>query len=135
MKRSIYILLLCIFIMFGCDTYNPIDYCLTNNTNKALKIIYNQWDYNEGMNVTDDSIVTIKPGEKKTLVVREIIGSGAWDPEYGNDTIWEITKLEIYKDDTVLINKNFRLMKYWEYNNINEHHSELNLTIKRDDIE
>ena len=135
MKGNIYVLLLFILILISCDTYNPIDYSLTNNTNKALKIIYNQWDYNKGMKITDDSIFTIKPGEKKTLVVREIIGSGAWDPEYGNDTIWEITKLEIYKDDTVLIDKNFRLMKYWEYKIISKHLSELNLKIKRDDIE
>ena len=121
--------------MIGCDSYNPVDYNLDNKTDKELKVIFNQWDYSEGMYITNDTIVSIVPNEKKTLLVREIIGSSICNPEYGNDTIWAITKLEIYKDDTILIDKNFRLMEHWDYKNISRHHSELNLTINGDNIE
>jgi hypothetical protein len=121
--------------MIGCDYYNPVDYNLVNKTNKELKVIFKQRDYNEGMYITNDTIVKIAPNEKKALIVREIIGSSAWNPEYGNDTIWAISKLEIYKDDTVLINKNFRLKEYWEYKNISRHHSELILMINADYLE
>lgn len=135
MKKIIFVLTLTMIVMIGCDSYNPVDYNFVNKTNKELKVIFKQWEYNEGMYITDDTIVKIAPNEKKTLIVREIIGSGVWNPEHGNDTIWAISKLEIYKDDTVLINKNFRLMEYWEYKNISKHHSELNLMINADNIE
>jgi hypothetical protein len=135
MRKFSFGLILTVIIMVSCDTYNPVDYNVVNNTDIEIKVIFNQWDYNEGMYIKNDTTVKIEPKKKKNLFVREIIGSSVWNPEYGNDTIWAINKLEIYKDDTVLINRNFRLMEYWRYKNISRHHSELNLTIDNDDIE
>lgn len=135
MTKIFFILTLTIIIMIGCDSYNPVDYNVDNKSDKELKVIFNQWNYDDGMYITNDTIVKISPNQKKTLFVREIIGSSVWNPEYGNDTIWAITKLEIYRNDTILIAKNFRLMEYWNYKNISRHHSELNLIINENDIE
>jgi len=135
MNRKFIWIILILVTLISCDYENPVDYNVINQSDKKLKIIFNQWDYDNGMYVKGDTTVFVDSKEKKTLIIRPIIGSSVWNPEYGNDTIWAIHKLVIYKNDTILVDRNFRLMSKWEYKNLSRHHSELNLTIKNEDVE
>ncbi|MFT3701545.1 MAG: hypothetical protein QM802_04210 [Agriterribacter sp.] len=132
--KSIITFLTLVTIGTSCDSYNPVDYNIINNSSKEIKVIFNQWEYDQGMYITNDTIVSIAPHQKENLLIREIIGASVWNPETGNDTIWAINKLEIFRDDTILVNKNFRMMNYWQYNNLGRHHAELNLVLKDQDI-
>ena len=134
MTKSFVITLLT-FLLVGCDYENPVDYNVLNQSDRKLKIVFNQWDFNNGMYITGDTTVYVNSKEKMTLLTRPIIGSSVWNPEYGNDTIWEIHKLLIFKNDSILVNKNFRMMIKWEYVNLDRHHSELNLKINNEDLE
>ena len=135
MVNRIYLIILILLPIIGCDYENPVDYNIVNQSDRKLKVIFNQWDNNNGMYITKDSLVYVSSKEKKTLIIRPILGSSVWNPEYGNDTIWALNKLLVYKSDSVLITKNFRLMTKWEYRNLSRHHSELNLYITNQDLE
>ena len=127
MKSIVGISGLIVIIIVGCDTYNPVDYNLINESDKNLRIDYSYYGIL-------DTVVFIDSKQRKTLVIRPIIGSSASNPEEGNDTIWMIRKLLIYKSDTILLNKPFRLRNRWGYNYLDHHHSELNLTITNKDL-
>lgn len=134
MKTKVALLIFVALRFTACDYENPVDYNLINQSDKKLKVVFNQWGFNNGMSIRNDSTIFIAPKEKTTLAIRPIIGSAVWNPEYGNDTIWMFPKLLLYKNDTIPLNKNFRQASRWSFNKISRHHAELNLTITDNDL-
>jgi hypothetical protein len=76
-----------------------------------------------------DSTFNLQPNEEKTLIVRSLLASGVFDPEGGTDTIWVISKLDIYENDTIPAKDSLRCAIYWNYQYKSRRHAELNLDL------
>jgi len=111
-------------------------YEVNNRANFRIKVTYSGLHYNSS-DVTisvPDSIIMIDPGETKILFVfiySEYQRNS--DPERA-DTLQAVNSINIYKNDTILSNKNFMLTKYWDYVAPVKLKAELNLLVTNNDF-
>jgi hypothetical protein len=115
--------------------YDANYYNILNNTNSNIKVIFKKSHYYSYSNsdITNDSIVSIIPGQKTTILVE------VFDPENTNVntsvSITGLASISIYKNDSVFSLNNYLLKKYWnESSSKNKQSSELILTISDSDF-
>ena len=118
---------LTVISLCACDGYNYVDYNVINSTSSSVKVTFSQREFKDSLYIGQDTIIYLSPNESHTLSTRMMIGGGVWNPEDGNDTIWEFPRLDVYITDTIHSIDSLRSMKYWDYKNISVHHAELTL--------
>lgn len=126
------VLLIFIVSCQKAQTYIPVYYNITNNTETKIIVYYNIAITHNGGQVYD-SIFIIQSGNKTTLLVslnHQYYNAG--NPET-DDTLTRITDIRIYNNDSTESNKNFRLTKYWEYSEMTSK-SNLDLNVKPGDF-
>ena len=133
---------LCLLVLIASclkpfDPSFPIYYNVKNNTNARIMVIFNGLDnpaiYGEPGIQVPDSVILIESGDEKSLFVTLYSSYDKTNPETGT-TLKSMHTLRIYKNDTILSNKNFLLTKYWEYYEPNRNKAELNLLVNTNDF-
>ena len=117
--------------------YQPdyiIYYNITNETDSQIRVYYSiRFTHNAAPVI--DSIAEITPGGYQTLLVSLHLRTNNFQgyPET-MDTIYRITGIEIFKDDTIKSTKNYRLTKYWDYSELDDDRAVYNLEVKPGDF-
>lgn len=125
------ILLVFIISCQKTQSYIPVYYNITNNTDSKIIVYYNAaiGHYTNPY----DSIINIQSGNKTTLLVSlnyQYYNPGNPEKE---DTLTVITSLKIYNNDSIESIKNFHLTKYWNYSEMSSK-SDLDLYVNPNDF-
>ncbi len=100
------------------SSYHTNYYNVINNTNYNVKIIFNGLLYNSTINnINKDSIITIVPEQKKTILV-EVYNPRNTTVDNSN-SIYGLKGLKIYMNDTLLSQNDYTLKEYWESSSSN----------------
>jgi hypothetical protein len=133
---SIFVFIL-VYLTTSCNKggYDANYYNVLNNTNSNIKVIFKKSQYYSYSNsdITNDSTVSIIPGQKTTILVE------VFDPDNTNIntsiSITGLASIKIYKNDSVFSLNNYLLKKYWNKSSAkNKQSSELKLTISDSDF-
>jgi hypothetical protein len=110
----------------------PLYYTITNNSGTRIKVIFNGlWGSYTNHNTPHDTIVYFDAGEKRPLFITVFSDGWNGDPE-NTEMLKGIKTLLIYKYDTIPVQKNYLLRKYWVYSETNSYKSEISLEITND---
>lgn len=140
MKRILPILLISGILLFAScvktDSTTCYYYNVRNQNNSEIKVIYTFYGYHTGSDPQPDTVIHIGAGEEKTLYVYLLMysyNSNHENPETG-DTLRNILRMDVYKDDTVKSGKNCLLTEYWHYVPPDYGKGELELTVTEEDF-
>lgn len=119
------------------DPQFPMYYNVKNNTNSRIMVIFN--DLVNPVNGSyssqvPDSVIMIEPGDEKSLFVSLFSLYNKTNPETGV-ILKGMQTLRIYKNDTILSNKNFLLTRYWDYYEPNKDKAEFDLIVNTNDFD
>jgi len=124
-------LLLLIVSCQKSQSYIPVYYNITNNTDSKIIVYYNVAIGH--YSAPYDTIINILSGNKTTILASlnyQYYNPGNPETE---DSLTEITYIKIYNNDSIESNKNFHLTKYWKYSEkISK--SDLDLNVNPDDF-
>lgn len=112
------------------QSYIPVYYNISNETDSKLTVLYNYVPHNGGQEY--DTIVRIETGQKRTLLVLLNSHYNLGNPET-EDTLTRITLIRVYNDDSTESKKNYRLTKHWKFTE-EPSKSDFDLNINRDDF-
>jgi len=140
-KYTFLILTIPILLITSCiKQYDPqfaVYYNVQNNTDSGIKVIYNGLcrpsDYYYGGQKVPDSVILIRPGEKSMIYVVLLSGTNKGNHEIA-DTLKTVHTFQIFRQDTIPANKNFRSTQYWNYTQDDDTKAEMLLTVNRDDF-
>jgi len=117
------------------ESFPPVIYYkIINNSDSRIKVFFyssqnNYWP----ATYVNDSIDYFKPGEGKPFLV-VYYDQGSYYQSENKDTLQGIRVLKIFRSDTIPLQKNFRLRKYWVSEKTNTYKSELTLEITNEDF-
>ena len=129
-----------VFFLASCTRDNfefyPFYYTVTNNSGFEIRVEYAFNFYYNYSGLKPDSVIQVDPGREKTLYVVLMSPSRYSDrnPET-KETLNNIRKLEVFKDDSVRSDSNFLLTKFWKYSTHDGNKGELNLVVSDKDFD
>jgi len=116
-------------IKVGDSDAGILYYRVSNHSDFRIKIVfYDFWEHKNFSANTSDSTVYFDVGEDRDLLVVYNIGTLRSEPEQ-KDTLQGIHVLKIFKNDTVPVQKNYLLRKYWVYSEPDKYKQQYSLEI------
>jgi hypothetical protein len=131
------IILLCLSSCLPNSGDFPVYYTIINRTESRISVEFHSWsdEYaNHNNYPMNDTLVYYEPGEERILLVR--LSTDNYRDRRGNeDSIPGISGLRIFRDDTIPVQKDYMLRKYWNLTYTSNYKSEMKLEITNESFD